>query len=302
MRNFSSTTPHTSPSISRESEVDYVVTRRNVRVILIAGDQVGSPGLPTPGATDSLDIIEQDIRSRFPGGGTRIERLVGRPTKQLVMAAFDRMQAIVKRDELFVVMFAGHGRPATASQRAQAWSLTGDEVFTDLDLATTLRGFPARLDTVVISNCCYGEGLFRVANRARGRHERPPRNTPMVCISGAGTNSLVELTRLTNLAREVVAAAGARQSYRQLSETFAATAVAGQTFHVDARPASRLGDPVMGTEARVPKSSSHSGILRSNAVVPRSRGTRGSRALTRRIGASNVGNRPVVAPVRARQR
>ncbi len=302
MRSLSSTTPHTCPSISHESEVDSDVTRRNVRAILIAGDQVGSPGLPTPGATDSLEIIEQDLRSRFPGGGARIERLVGRPTKQLVMAAFDRMQAIVKRDELLVVMFAGHGRSATTSQRAQAWSLTGDEVFTDLDLATTLRGFPARIDTVVISNCCYGEGLFRVANRARRHRVRSPRNTPMVCISGAATNGLVELARLANLAREIVAAAGARQSYRQLSETFAATAVAGQTFHVDARPARRLGDLVMGTKARALTNSTYSGSLRSGAVVPRSRGTRGSRAPTGRIGASTVGNHPVEAPVGARQR
>jgi hypothetical protein len=269
---------------------------------LIAGDQVGSPGLPTPGATDSLDIIEQDIKSRFSAGGTRIERLVGRPTKQLVMDAFDKLRAIAKSDELLVVMFAGHGRPETASQRAQAWSLTGDEVFTDRDLATTLLRFPARLDTVVISNCCYGEGLFRVENRGRRRHGRAPQNPPMVCISGAGTNGLVELTRLTNLARELVAAAGARQSYRQLSETFAATAAAGQTFHVDARPASRLGDLVMSTEARVLESSSHSNILRSNAVVPRSWGTRGSRAVPRRIGASDVRNRAGAAPARVRQR
>ncbi len=245
MRALASAALHNSDAAGHDSEADLDFAKRNVRAILIAGDQVGTPGIPTPGATSSLEIIEDDLNARFAPGGIKLVRLTSRPTKQLVTNAFEAMKPIVRSEELFVVMFAGHGTPASSSQLAHAWFLSEGEVFTDLDLAKALLEFPARLDTVVISACCYGEGLFRVEDLGDPRPELRPRDAPMVCISGAGKSGLVELTRLANLARQTVAAAGAGQSYRELAETFAATAVAGRTFHVDARPASRLGDLVL---------------------------------------------------------
>lgn len=223
---------------------------RNVRAILIAGDQVGAPGTPTLGAGDSLDIIEHDLTSRFSPGDVKIDRLGIRPTNKLVMNSFKAMTKLVKSDELFVVMFAGHGKGASSSAPGQAWSLTGDEVFTDLDLATALLEFPRRVDTVVISNCCYGEGIFRVDALGHRLAEHLPRNSPMVCVSAAGKNDLVEVAKLVNLASETVAAAVARQSYTQLSINFAAQAVAGCEFHVDARPPSRRSELVLSTERR----------------------------------------------------
>ncbi|HEU4728669.1 MAG TPA: hypothetical protein VFT22_12285 [Kofleriaceae bacterium] len=46
-----------------------------------------------------------------------------------------------------------------------------------------------------------------------------------------------------------VTAAAARLSDRELAASFARTAVAGATFHVEARPIDRLDDRVLSTDA-----------------------------------------------------
>lgn len=237
--------PASNPSTRDGAQREHAVTQRNVRAILIAGDQVGYPGTPTPGAIDSLDIIEHHFTNRFAASNAKIERLAGRPTRQLVVNVLQSMTEITKSGELFVVMFAGHGTASSGAQPSQSWSLTAGEAFTDIDLAIALGSLRPGVDTVVLSDCCFGEGLFQVEHRGDLPSRLRPRNHPMVCISAAGTDNLVELTKLANLARQTVAAADAKHSYRQLSSTFAAQAVAGGTFHVDARPAWRLDDLVL---------------------------------------------------------
>jgi hypothetical protein len=259
---------------------------RKVRAILVEGDQPGSPGTPTPGATQAVDVIVEDLTSRFAAGGVEIERLRGAPTRQRLLAAFERMKALVRSDELFVVMFAGHGMEPDSAHRAQLWSLTRDEVFTDIELAKTLLTFPDGVDTVVINACCYGRGFFiagprlprrnggLVSSASRGprgvRREHLQRNkllsqtkilgavlrtqwetahkdSPMVCISAASKDDQVTLTKLMNLASETVAAARAERSYAQLSDAFATISVVGRMFHVDARPDARINDRVLST-------------------------------------------------------
>lgn len=235
-----------------DSKIEHDFTKRNARAILIAGDHVDCPGTPTPGAMNSLDIIERHLTSRFAPGDVKIERIGGGPTRQRVASAFQSMAKILESEELFVVMFAGHGIPACRVEHAQSWSLTAGEAFTDVDLAAALLALPPGVDTVVLSDCCFGEGLFQVEHRGTPPSRQRPRNSPMVCISAAGKNNLVELAKLANLATQTVAAADAMHSYRQLSSTFAAQAVAGCTFHVDARPAHRLDDLVLSPERRPP--------------------------------------------------
>jgi hypothetical protein len=242
----SSNTNTTPNDQNRDSDT----TRRSVRSILIAGDQLGRPGEPTPGAMRSLDIIEQHIRSRFARAHAEIDRLPRRPTRRLVANALRAMTKVTRPEELFVIMFAGHGIGASSSQPAQSWSLTAGEAFSDRDLATALRELPRGVDTVVINNCCFGEGLFEVDRHDHGPTEPQRTDCPMVSISAAREHELVQLTKLVDLAGQTVAAAAAGQSYRQLSEAFAATAVAGGTFQVDARPACRLDDRVLSPEPR----------------------------------------------------
>jgi hypothetical protein len=230
-------------------EISDVCTKRNVSAILIAGDQVGAPGLPVPGACAALDLIETDLQARFAPGGMAIARLAGRPIREQVGQAFAAKTSSARRGDLFVVMFAGHGVPAAGAHQADAWSLTAGEAFTDRDLVLALRAVPAGCDVVVISACCYGAGMFRIAHPARRRCAHGLGDAPMICISAAGLHDEVELMKLPDLARQVVAAAGAGCSYRQLAARFAATAVAGRTFHVEARPARRLAEQVLSASA-----------------------------------------------------
>lgn len=260
--------------IRDDSRAERNIAKRNARAILIAGDQVGSSGTPTPGALDALDLIEQHLTSRFAPSDVKIERLVGRPTKQLVANAFQSMTKIVQSGELFVVVFAGHGIAASSGQPSQSWSLAAGETFTDGDLAAALLALPPGVDTVVLSDCCFGEGLFQVEQLGDQPPEQQPRNSAMVCISAAGKDNLVELSKLANLARQTVAAADAKQSYRQLASTFASQAVAGCTFHVDARPAHRLDDLVLNPERRRPVTVSRRPV-KPNRRPPARRTSRG---------------------------
>jgi hypothetical protein len=240
------------------------VVLRKVRAILIAGDQPGVPGTATPNANEALDILETDLNRRFQGGSVAIERLGTRSTKDLIDDVFRKMVPIVNDGDLFVVMFAGHGQEAAGDTHAQAWMLSGNQVYTDKDLAAALGLFPKALDTVVISDCCFGQGMLRVGDSDLDESDQEdielqrqskilpdllPRqcDQPMVCISAASPQAHVMLTNLDDLAREIVRAAARQQSYRQLSDHFQKTKVAGRAFHVDARPVKRLGDLVLST-------------------------------------------------------
>jgi hypothetical protein len=242
---------------------------RNVRAILIAGDDLERPGMPSPYATEALKLLENDLRDRFSGGDVIINRPGNASTRTRVLKAFDRMRHIVRGDDLFVVMFAGHGK-ADVARDTQSWVLTKGESVSDKDLSEALRKFPRSVDIVVISDCCYGEGLFE-ANDNRvpvdellQKHSKilgnalykncktcgaSDQNSPMVCISAASKQDEVRLANLDDLARETVRAAGAGQSYGQLSEWFVYTKVAGRAFHVDARPDHRMNDQVLGTSS-----------------------------------------------------
>jgi len=214
----------------------------------------------------ALAVVESDLQLRFAGEGVEVVTLCMAPTKQLVMAALARLHASVRQDDLLVVMFAGHGKEPDPqdAQPAQAWSLTAGQDFTDLELATALLAFPAGVDIVVICDCCYGEGFF-VAGAVlpeRLRRLRDIRdtawqvvatNSPMVCISAASDVGQVTLTKLVELARDTVAAATAGHSYAELAAVFDQRKLTGREFHVDARPAERLGDRVLSTAAPRPR-------------------------------------------------
>jgi hypothetical protein len=230
---------------------------RRARALLIAGDQPGVAGNPTPGALDALAVVERDLRSRFAGTGIELVALHGAPTRRAVRDALSQLQAITWRDDLLVVMFAGHGKAPAADQPAEAWSLTTDEVFTDIDLAAALLGFAAGVEIVAICACCYGEGFFvpgvpgvpGAAPPDRARPRLSP-ECPMVCISAASEIGQVTLTKLVELAQDTVNAAAAGQSYAELARAFAARRYTGREFHVDARPAERLADRVLAVTAR----------------------------------------------------
>ena len=236
---------------------------RRAHAILIAGMEVRDPSAPTPNAEAAIDIVLDDLQTRFADQLAHL-RLVG-PTQQAVAVAFDKLRDDIVPGDLFLVMFAGHGVEAMGAQRAQGWWLAERERLDDVELASLLLRLPAETDVVVISDCCHGARMFH----AGARHARPApptngrlealsrgfasklhakgtvRDSPMVCISAA--TNLVRIAHLADLARETVAAAD-RHSYGELDAKFRATHRAGRSFLVDARPAERLTDTVLSRE------------------------------------------------------
>lgn len=81
----------------------------------------------------------------------------------------------------------------------------------------------------------------------RDRFTEEQRDSPMVCISGAAKDALVDPQFLPDLAGYTVHAARDRRSYAELDTLFEQIAAGHRTFHVDARPDQRLNDRVLGT-------------------------------------------------------
>jgi Caspase domain len=264
---------------------------RSVRAILITGDDKDSPGVPTPGATEAVNVMLESFATRFINTDVFFHRLGPAPTRPRVNDAFAYMRAVVRPGDLFVVMFAGHGSKATAEAPAQGWHLTERVTFTDIELADTLLAFPDGVDIVVISDCCYGRGFFKrgpaivppldieldlahpvqhlaselhvheSSHTRRGSHrsdrflgevlgtiwDEEGKDSPMICISGAGKDKKVTEAHLKDLARETAEAASAGRTYEELNAVFDTHAVVNFRFHVDARPPARLGDRVLST-------------------------------------------------------
>lgn len=260
---------------------------RRMSAILIAGDDVGGGGDLAPGAAPAVEIIAQDLGTRFAGQIRGIVPLA-RPTIQDVRDAFAELRPHIAPGDLFVVMFAGHGSKPSQAIPGQSWYLTVQQRFDDIQLADELLALRPGVDSVVISDCCYGEGFFHTganlqldtllsalrdtaAKRGtavdfvyeveqqqlaaqvptlghvlRERFAAEQRDSPMVCISAAGKDSLVDPLFLPDVVRYAVHAARDRQTYAQLNAFFAQIAAGHRTFHVDARPCERFDDRVLG--------------------------------------------------------
>ena len=244
---------------------------RGARGVLIAVPETawakgGAVEEAVPTAAELRAFLEQ----RF--SDARIELVApgpGRPvTKTAVFEAFEAARPAA--GELFVVMFFGHGLPADDEYPYQSWALTTEEL-TDLDLAGQLQLLPDGVDTVVISDCCYGRGflyagprklelelgaraapVLRQLSRAFVTGLQGVVDSPMVCISAAGNGrescGAVLRSAAPQLVNEIKAAAERGESYRALDEKFRRNRTSGRQFHVDARPAERLDQVVLGTE------------------------------------------------------
>lgn len=259
---------------------------RGARGVLIAVPETAwaKGGVVVGAAVPTATALRAFLERRFPD--STIELVVpgpGRPvTKAAVLAAFEAARPAP--GELFVVLFFGHGLPADAEHPYQSWALT-DEELTDLDLARHLQSLPAGVDTVVISNCCYGRGFLYAGPRSLAGGEagtagaateaaavvagpspaelqqlsrafatglQEAVDSPMVCIAAAGngvdTEGNVMNAVATQLVNEVIAAAERGMSYSALGARFSARRRAGREFYVDARPPERLQRIVLGTE------------------------------------------------------
>jgi hypothetical protein len=243
------------------------VTRAARAVLIAVPDTAWAPGDTVPRAIATADALGVFLERRF--ARTTIARVTpeaGPVTRAAVLDAF--AQARPARGELFVVLFFGHGLPASADHPYQAWALSTEEL-TDLELAAQLHRLPEGVDTVVISDCCYGRGVHNAGPRAGepGAPVSVPRlrrlsyafsrrlqevgNAPMVCISAAGRSvrrGAVLQAVAAQLVTDVVAAAERGLSYRDLDAQFRTERFAGREFHVDARPADRMAHLVLDAQ------------------------------------------------------
>ncbi len=240
---------------------------RAVRAVLIAvPDTVWAPGDPVERAVPAANALGDFLERRFIESTiVRVTPEAGPVTKAAVLAAF--AQARPASGELFVVLFFGHGLPADEDHPYQAWALASEEL-TDLELAAELHRLPDGVDTVVISDCCYGRG-FHIAGPRAGQPGAPVQipalrrlsrafparlheaaSAPMVCISAAASTlrgAVLEAVA-EQLVTEVTAAAERGASYRELGEKFLRDQFAGREFYVDARPADRMAHLVLDTQ------------------------------------------------------
>jgi hypothetical protein len=113
----------------------------------------GAPEIEAVGsAVDSvMTFLDAESSVKLSGNGA---------TRARLLAAIDAASKAARDNDVFVLMFAGHGAPATKHHPYQAWQLHGDDRFTDHDLAAMLLGLKARVTCIVISACCFGEGMF----------------------------------------------------------------------------------------------------------------------------------------------
>lgn len=200
-------------------------------------------------------------------------------------ALVDAICCVTKRaqdNDVVILMFAGHGEPATPQTPWQAWRLHENDRFTDQDLATMLLGLKGKC--IVISACCFAEGMFEdgpckriessvidqlhlpveLTSRARFdayfnlrmlneqrvalleiAHDMSGTKAPMICLSAATYNREVILARLVDFAKLIIKAAGERKNYHDLADEFDAVAYTGHDFHVAARPSGRMDEMVL---------------------------------------------------------
>lgn len=133
---------------------------RKVHAILISVPQ--SSAYPTkviPGADAALDCFAALLTERFTDPAPSI-CVLKRPdaTEVNVTAAFEEAGCQLSGDDLFIVLFIGHGRGSHTGHVYQAWALNDSE-FTDKQLADHLSKLPKTIEVVIISDSCYGAGI-----------------------------------------------------------------------------------------------------------------------------------------------
>lgn len=140
---------------------------RTARTLLAAGTK--GAALPTPHFLTGVVTVEEYL----PQHGflhLHPNKLVG-PTKTEFVDALTGLRESVASGEVAIVMFGGHGDDGSVANRHEGW-LFRDEIFDDTELAAALRDFPAGVEKVVITDCCYAAGMFTadtVANFAKRR-------------------------------------------------------------------------------------------------------------------------------------
>lgn len=253
------------------------MTRKARAVLIGASSTANSP--PVLAAVTVVNKVSALLTQQFGANATIAKLVDNDATHTKVTQELAAARTAASDGELFVLLFAGHGLPATDQAPFQSWALKGMDRFTDIELAQQLLAFTAKVDTVVISACCYGEGLFKpgpfsnVVHHPWSPHLTPheldikfqlrifnqrritflksafaAKNAPMVCISAAAKQGQALAGVLDELASDIALATKAQNTYQQLADKFDEDAFAGRAFQVDARPSTRMNDVVLAAQ------------------------------------------------------
>jgi hypothetical protein len=230
---------------------------RTVRALLVAAANRPVEA-PSPYFVDGVETVEDFLRERDFGATHLDVRVKGTVKPSVSRSEFkSALRGLVdtaQPDDLVVIMFGGHGDDGELLHPEEGWVFP-DGVFTDTDLAKALVRFRPGIEKVVISDCCYGSGMFtpetltmRAFLRRRVRRlssaialASPHQPADFVIAASALANQTVAIGGTDDFAVAIRTQSPTCADYDELGERFrAASEMLFSQWMVDGRPPSSL--------------------------------------------------------------
>jgi hypothetical protein len=209
-------------------------------------------------------------------------RLLQEPTRDDLDSMLAWLTDAVTTGDTLLVMYVGHGIEGSASA-SYGWWLTSSDHITSAELATWLDTVSNAARRIVISDCCYGEGITKLpqstsvlgricaglqnalarlrkrlfadytamaaqfATQVIARTHTVGVQAPMICIAGAALDREVDDGRERLLMLLTIGAAAAGSTYAELQGDFARVKDGDKGFNIQPTPKELLGERVLGT-------------------------------------------------------
>jgi hypothetical protein len=237
---------------------------RTVRALLVAAADRPARS-PAPYFVDGVETIERFLRERAFAAHHLDVRVKGTVKPSVSRSQFKSALAglvdTAQPDDLAVIMFGGHGDDGELLHPQEGWVFP-DGVFTDTDLAKALVRFRPGVEKVVVSDCCYGGGMFTpetVTMRAflRRRVRRlasaialasPHKAADFVIIASALPDQTVAIGTIDDFAVAIRTQSPTCADYEELGERFrAASELLFSQWMVDGRPDASMQQPPFAT-------------------------------------------------------
>ena len=226
---------------------------RTVRALLAAAANRPSRSPPSY-FVDGVHTVEDFLRERDFAAHHLDVRVEGTVEPSISRAQFkSALRGLVdtaQPGELAVIMFGGHGDDGELLHPEEGWVFP-DGIFTDTDLAKALVRFRPGVEKVVVSDCCYGGGMFtpetqsvRAFLRRRVRRlasaiafASPHQPADFVIIASALANQAVAIGGTNDFAIAIETQSPTCADYDELGERFrAASELLFSQWMVDGRP------------------------------------------------------------------
>lgn len=239
-----------------------------------------APDKVMPRAVQTASALQSYLR--VAGISTQVKLLEDPQSAQKVKTEFDDLVRDMTDDDTVIIAYVGHGMEGSGNEPPR-WLLASNETISASALAAMLDGPPARARRIVISDCCYGQGVASLPQGARGtrgaliwlwheiarlRHrllldyrnvarrfteslmaQRSGKSAgaPMVCIAGASAIQETDDDRERLLILLVIGAAVAGSRNRELKNDFDRVKRQNTGFYLESNRSSLLDELVLGT-------------------------------------------------------